>query len=113
MNRIEIYETKIRSFNVKGKDGKPDRTLYRQEAYLHQGGRFPVLCELPLSNPAEVYQPGEYDIHPESFKVDQYKGVQLDMFNLRLIKMTGSDFGDMPGDKKPVSAVKSPLDKAA
>ena len=106
--KIEIFEIKTRSIAIKGKDGKADRTIYKQEAFMYNGGRFPVPFEVGIPEPREAYAPGLYDFTPDSYKVDEYKGVSFDKYNVLLQPVNVPGFGG-----SPASGVKNPLDKAA
>lgn len=68
----------------KGKDGKPDRTVYEQKAFAHLGGVFPVQFTLTHDDHKNAYEIGEYQLAPESFKIGPYGDLQIDRYNLKL-----------------------------
>jgi hypothetical protein len=91
--KIEILTTNNAHLPVprtfKGRDGKPDRTVYEQKAYVHLGGVFPVEFKLSHDDHNNAYEAGTYKLNPESFKVGQYGDLQLDRFNIKLEPVKG------------------------
>lgn len=87
--RIQIIDTNgahiptPRTFPAKG--DKPARTVYEQKAYAHTGGVFPVEFKITHDDHNNAYQVGEYELSPESYKVNQYGQLELDRFGLKLI----------------------------
>lgn len=62
--------------------GKPKR---EQKALLWKDGeKHPDKIVLRLHNNAPGYPEGEYDIHQDSFGVNQYGGLELSFFDFRL-----------------------------
>lgn len=79
-----------KSRTMKGKDGKSDRVLYDQTAFAHLGGVFPVEMRLTHNDLSEVLEIGKYLLHPKSFKVGRYGGLEIDNFNMVLEKYNPS-----------------------
>ncbi|WP_064604185.1 single-stranded DNA-binding protein [Photobacterium sp. J15] len=82
MLKIEVFQDDVKT-NVRtmpGKDGKPPRTIYEQEAYAHIGGRFPTLMKLQLEEGQPPYAAGEYTVHSSSFIVNNFGGLELKRF---------------------------------
>lgn len=69
---------------IKGKDNKPDRVVYDQKAFAHLGGVFPVEMRLTHNDHKEALEEGKYQVHPSSFKVGRFGGLEIDNFNLVL-----------------------------
>ena len=77
---IEQYLLKVQIFStsridersgVSEKTGK-DWFIRTQEAYIALGGQFPVQIKVPLKKAQVPYSPGNYYVHPTSFKVSGY-----------------------------------------
>ncbi len=86
MLKIEIdAQDIIQSRVFKGRDGKPDRTNYWQNGYMYNGGRFPVLIEIPLEEGQSAYVAGDYEIHPSNFQASKYNKMELNPFKLILV----------------------------
>lgn len=87
MFKIEVFQEDV-TVNVRSmppKDGKPGRTIYEQIAYAHLGGKFPVQMKLQVENPANVYPAGEYQIDSSSFVINNFGGLELKRFGLKII----------------------------
>jgi len=69
---------------IKGSNGKSDRVVYEQTAFAHLGGVFPVEMRLTHNDVSEVLEIGKYYLHPKSFKVGRYGGLEIDNFNIVL-----------------------------
>ena len=61
-------------------------TRYFQEGYAHLGGAYPAQIEIPLRNPADAHPVGEYTIDLSTFQVGRFKNLELNPFELRLVK---------------------------
>lgn len=85
---IEIFDTAIESKKGKSKSGQ-DYELHRQEAYAHNGHRFPerFLISPPVVDGKPVaYAPGKYVICPSSFKVSEYNDLEISRYDFKLLR---------------------------
>lgn len=73
-----------RTFNA-GKEN--ERTVYKQKAYMHTGGAFPVEVENSFDSLPECLEVGKYALSPSSFKAGKYGDIELDRFNLQFEKL--------------------------
>ena len=80
-------QDQLQSRVFKGRDGKPDRNVFWQNGYMYNGGRFPVLVEIPLEEGQPAYPPGDYEIHPSSFQANKYNKMELNPFKVLLVPM--------------------------
>lgn len=82
MLKIEIFadDVKIASRTMPGKDGKPPRNIYEQDAYAYLSGRFPTLMKLQLEEGQPPYVAGNYTVHSSSFVVNNYGSLELKRF---------------------------------
>lgn len=91
---IEVMETNNSHLpkprTIKGQNGKGDRVVYDQTAFAHLGGVFPVEMRLTHNDHNEVLEVGKYLLHPSSFKVGRYGGLEIDNFNMVLEKYNAS-----------------------
>lgn len=46
-------------------------------AYIDLGGQFPVMVKIPLQKDQIPYGPGNYYVHPSSFRVSGYSDLQV------------------------------------
>lgn len=89
---IEILDTNganipvPRTFAAKG--DRPARTVYEQKAYLHKGGVFPEEFLITHNDPNEAYPVGRYQLSGPSFKINQYKQLELDRFKIALTPLS-------------------------
>lgn len=79
MLKIEVFKEDVRSTarTMPGKDGKPPRTIYEQDAYVYLEGRFPTLTKVQLEEGQPPYEVGFYTFHSSSYIVNNYGGVEL------------------------------------
>ena len=91
---IEIMETNNSHIptprTIKGQNGKGDRVVYDQTAFAHLGGVFPVQMRLTHNDHNEAMEVGKYLLHPSSFKVGRYGGLEIDNYNMVLEKYNPS-----------------------
>ena len=69
---IEIIEHHNAPFEISGigkTSGKP-YSFYKQKAYAHVGGAFPVEFEIMLDDARNAYAIGKYEVDAKSFEVD-------------------------------------------
>ena len=92
MLKIEVFpeDVTVSARNMPPKDGKPGRTIYEQIAYAHLGGKVPVQMKLQVEDPTKVYPAGEYQIDSSSFTVNNFGGLELKRFGLKLTAMSKS-----------------------
>ena len=69
---IDAQDVVIKSRTFKGRDGKPDRISYSQDAYMYNAGRFPTRVELPLDEGVPAYPAGFYTFHHTSYSVGKF-----------------------------------------
>ncbi|MBL4607955.1 MAG: hypothetical protein JKY01_09030, partial [Pseudomonadales bacterium] len=61
------------------------RTWYEQKAFIDLGGAFPVQFKISLNNITEAFPVGDdYELTPESYKVNQYDNLEIDRWNLKI-----------------------------
>lgn len=84
MLKIEIFpeDVKTTTRTIKGKDGKPDRSLHEQEAYAYLGGKFPTLMKLSIEEGQHPYVAGIYTVHSSSFIVNNFGSLELKRFGM-------------------------------
>lgn len=84
--KIEIIEgyNKPVSTEINKKDGSKG-IVYAQKCYLHTNSAFPVEFELPLKDLNQAYQVGFYTLSPESFRVNNYGGLELNRYDIHLV----------------------------
>ena len=63
------------------------KMIHEQVAYAHMGGAFPVEFKLQLDSAADAYPVGEYTLHPGSFQVNRFGGLEINRFETRLVAM--------------------------
>lgn len=63
------------------RDGKPYTV---QKAFVNLGGAFPQEIELRIESPAHAYAIGKYTLALESFRVNQYKKLEISPFQMSL-----------------------------
>jgi len=82
MLKIEIFadDVKIAYRTMPGKDGKPPRNIYEQDAYAYLSGRFPTLMKLQLEEGQPPHVAGNYTVHSSSFVVNNYGSLELKRF---------------------------------
>ncbi|MBF9000482.1 single-stranded DNA-binding protein [Vibrio nitrifigilis] len=72
----------VETRNIPAKDNRPARVICEQVAYVHLGGKFPVEMKLQLEQNQPAYTAGTYGVHPSSFSVNQFGGLELKRFGL-------------------------------
>ena len=84
MLKIELnpQDCQIQSRQINGQKGP--RTIHEQQAYLHTGSAYPIPFKLSIRTPADAYPSGEYTLHPDSFTVNQFGGLEINRFEIRL-----------------------------
>jgi hypothetical protein len=82
MLKIEVFKEDVKSTprTMPGKDGKPPRTIYEQDAYVYLEGRFPTLTKVQLDEGQPPYETGIYTFHSSSYVVNNFGGVELKRF---------------------------------
>ncbi|QEY15132.1 DNA-binding protein [Cellvibrio sp. KY-GH-1] len=73
---IEIASTQVQTRSGTSQKGKP-YTINEQAAYMHIGQPYPVQIKINLENGQPPYQPGNYDLHPQSFSADRFGGISV------------------------------------
>lgn len=86
MLKIEIFPENVNFLTrtIPGKDGKASRTIYEQTAYAYLGGKFPVEMKLSLDDGQSAYEAGQYTVHSSSYVVNNYGGLELKRFGLKI-----------------------------
>ncbi|MBD9377927.1 single-stranded DNA-binding protein [Pseudoxanthomonas sp. PXM04] len=85
--RIEIADTTINTRSGKSKAGQ-EYTIHRQEGYLHNGHKYPERFEFapPMDGDKPVAYPvGFYDLDPASIRVGEYKDLEINRFDFKLV----------------------------
>ena len=103
MFKIEVFQedVTVTARNMPPKDGKPGRTIYEQTAYAHLGGKFPVQMKLQVEDPTKTYPAGEYQIDSSSFVINNFGGLELKRFGLKLVAMPKSTLNSPLSVAKP------------
>jgi hypothetical protein len=76
---IEVIENHHLPFEVSGigkASGKPF-SFYKQKAYLHNGGAFPVEFEMMLDDARNAYGIGKYEVDSKTFEVDERNNLKF------------------------------------
>ena len=73
------------------KPTKDNNVRWSQKAYLHNGGVFPVEMILSIPDASAAYPVGEYTISDDSFKVNQYGGLELSRWDLKLVPLKAQE----------------------
>jgi hypothetical protein len=87
--RIEIADESFTTKSGTSKKGEP-YTIHRQEGYLHNGHKYPERFEFA---PPEVdgkpipYKAGFYTIAPSSLKVGEYKDLEINRYEFKLLRL--------------------------
>ncbi|MGF1765132.1 single-stranded DNA-binding protein [Aliivibrio kagoshimensis] len=89
MLKIEVFKEDVRSTarTMPGKDGKPPRTIYEQDAYVHLEGRFPTLTKVQLEEGQPPHEAGFYTFHSSSYIVNNYNTVEMKKYGKIIIPM--------------------------
>lgn len=89
--RIEIASKAFTTKRGKARGTGNDYVIYRQEAYLHNGHHYPERFEVPLSaeegKEPVPYEPGFYTLCPSSLKVGEYKDLEINRFDFKLLRL--------------------------
>jgi hypothetical protein len=87
MLKIEIDAQDVvilqKTFSSNG--DKPARTIYWQQAYMYNGGRYPVAIQIPLDEGVPANPAGEYELHPSAFQVSKYNKIEINAYNVALV----------------------------
>ena len=80
MLKIELNpkDCQIQSRQINGEKGP--RTIHEQQAYFHTGSAYPMPFKLSIRTPADAYPSGEYTLHPDSFTVNKFGGLEINRF---------------------------------
>jgi hypothetical protein len=73
---------------------RENKPYYVQKAFVHNGGAFPVEFEMRIESPAHAYQVGKFEIDPASFRVNQYKKLEISPFDLKLKPLNQAQLKD-------------------
>ena len=79
--KVEILDGFHQPESRQSNDGK---VRWSQKAYLHNGGAFPVEFTLSIPDASSAYPVGQYTLTDDSFKVNQYGGLELSRWDLKL-----------------------------
>lgn len=103
MLKIEVFQedVTVTARNMPPKEGKPGRTIYEQIAYAHLGGKFPVQMKLQVEDPTKTYPAGEYQIDSASYVINNFGGLELKRFGLKLVAMPKSTLNSPLSVAKP------------
>ncbi|MGR5413063.1 single-stranded DNA-binding protein [Vibrio astriarenae] len=89
MLKIEIFpenET-VDVRTIPAKEDKPSRKIFEQIAYAYLGGKFPVEMKISLNQGDEAYPQGIYTVDQSSYLVNNFGGIELKRYGLKLIPM--------------------------
>ena len=75
--QIEIKSTTVFTKTVQRKNGQGSLDIREQQAaFVIPGEDYPQAFRLSLGE-YEAYKPGLYNIHPDSFRVNNFKGLEI------------------------------------
>lgn len=83
MSLVTVKEAKSRE-EVNRKTGQ---VFHRQKVALKQGA-YELPFDVPVPDSASVYPVGDYTIHPDSYRVNQWGSLELNRFDLKLQPVT-------------------------
>ncbi|MCG9630139.1 G5P family DNA-binding protein [Vibrio sp. Isolate30] len=88
MLKIEIFPEHEQPITrtLPGKDGKQARTIREQIGYAYLGGKFPVEMKLSLQDDQSAYKSGNYELDSSSFTVNNFGGLELKRFGIKLVR---------------------------
>ena len=94
--KIEIVSTEVRRMSGTSAKGKPYDLAF-QEGYMHNGGRYPDKCEIPVPKNDQgaflpPYAAGWYEIAAGSYEVRDGRP-SINSFELRLVASESPDDG--------------------
>jgi hypothetical protein len=72
----------------KNKETGDERVTWSQKAYMHNGGAFPQEFKIEHKELSDVLEVGDYNISPESYQANKYGKLELNPFELRLVKVS-------------------------
>lgn len=58
-----------------------------QEAWLHNGQRFPTRIKISIPDKQAPYSPGDYEFAPQAFQIDNFGNVKLNGFQTFLVPL--------------------------
>lgn len=76
---IEIIEGHHHPFTV----GQGEKMRWKQKAYAHNGGAFPVEFSINLNSQQEALTPATYTLNPKAFRVGRFGDLELNVWELR------------------------------
>jgi hypothetical protein len=79
-----MFTVIIKSENTRTVKTNGGNELRQQQAAMDQGHDYPAPFWLIVDQP---YSPGRYTLDPNSFRVNQFGGLELDRYNIRLEAM--------------------------
>nr|WP_086940024.1 single-stranded DNA-binding protein [Thaumasiovibrio occultus] len=89
MLKIEVFaeNESIEPRVIAAKGDKPSRTIYEQIAYAYLGGKFPVEMKISLQDGQPAYKAGLYTVHPSSFLVNNFGGLEIKRFGMQILPL--------------------------
>lgn len=90
---VEIFDTAVETKKGKSQRTGNDYVLHQQEAYVHNGHRFPerfVIAPQLVEDKPVPYPVGKYVICPSSFKVSEYGELELSRYDMKLLRLDDS-----------------------
>jgi len=76
---VEIIEGHNHPFTV----GQGEKMRWKQKAYAHTGGAFPVEFSIALENQQQGLMAGKYIVKPTAYRVGKFGGLELNEWQLR------------------------------
>jgi len=64
-----------------------EREVYKQKAYMHNGGAFPQEITLSFNSLPECLSVGKYELLPTSYKSGKYGDLEIDRYNMQFNKL--------------------------
>ena len=74
----------IKSENVRKEVTRKGTELIKQQAAFDIGGDYPIPFDLTVNEP---YAPGKYHLSPLSFRVSPFGSLELNPFNIQLVRV--------------------------
>jgi hypothetical protein len=82
---IDAQDAVIQSRTFPSNGDRPARTVYWQNAYMYNGGRYPVAVQIPLEEGVPANPAGQYEMHISAFQVSKYNKIEINPYNVPLV----------------------------
>lgn len=86
MLKVEIFDASVQKEWVE----KQNKYFYHQEAAVNCGGPYPLVVKVPIPNPDQAHEKGEYSLHHSAFRVGRFGSLEVDPYGIKLIPVHAS-----------------------